>query len=101
MPRKVSSIFKGWFEYDSSEPFDVIPDNYSGDLKVYAKWQQAEVYNDLTFHTNGGILASTAPTEYKEGVSDFIVYQKKKKDGTYKKIGTQSIKKKYQDKPVG
>lgn len=67
IPRKVSSIFNGWFEYDSSEPFDVIPSSYSGDVKVYAKWKQAEVYNDLTFHTNGGTLGTTAPTEYKEG----------------------------------
>lgn len=81
IPRKVSSIFKGWFEYDSSEPFDVIPVNYSGDLKVYAKWQQAEVYNDLTFHTNGGTLASAAPTEYKEGVTTHL--PKVSKDGFY------------------
>lgn len=80
-PRKVSSEFIGWFEFESSEPFDIIPESYSGDLKVYARWGHADVYNSLTFNTNGGILTETAPTQYKEGQTTTL--PKVSKEGYY------------------
>lgn len=73
-PRKVGKKFVGWREYDSNEPITHVN---SGNIKVYAIFETAEVICNIEYVLNDGVMPDEYITTYQEGVASALPVPKK------------------------
>ena len=70
VPTKEGYNFLGWAKDPQvADYITAICENTTGEVKVYAMWQQAEVKHVIEYVLNGGALAAGYPTEFVEGVA--------------------------------
>jgi uncharacterized repeat protein (TIGR02543 family) len=69
-PTKENHIFRGWYDNPefAGEPISVIPVGTTGNIDLYAKWEEGipPVKFTITYHVNGGVLPSSYPKEYTD-----------------------------------
>lgn len=81
IPRKASYEFVGWYDYETDEEMTKVSATTSGDVKVYAMYRKTVIVNNITYHTDGGVLPENTKYTYTEGVGQAL--PKPTKDGYY------------------
>jgi len=76
-PQKASYNFIGWFDYETDELVEGLDALTYGDIKIYAKWEYAEIVRTITYQLDGGILPENAKKEYTEGIQQALPTPKK------------------------